>query len=92
MIKVREEVFQKAFAFRSYEGPTFDQAKQKLERPYHVALAHGWKVREGKPKTAASAKNFYSVSYVVPIVRCMAQVTLRNVRETLASTEDSSGS
>jgi hypothetical protein len=84
-VKIREEVFPKAFAFGGYEGLTFDQVKQKLERPYRVALAHGGRIRGGKPKTAASAEDLMSVSYSVPLVRYMAHVTFENVRATLVS-------
>lgn len=87
VVKVREEVFPETFGFRGYEGLTFDQVKQKLERPHRVALAHGANIRGGKPKTAASAEDLMSVSYSVPLVRYMAHVTVENVKATLASTE-----
>ncbi|MDP9478655.1 MAG: hypothetical protein M3R38_23730 [Actinomycetota bacterium] len=89
--KVREEVFPEAFGFRGYEGLTFDEVKQKLERPHRVALAHGANVRGGKPKTAASAEDVMGVSYSVPLVRYMARVTVENVEATLASTGEASG-
>lgn len=87
VIKVREEVFPKAFGFRGYEGLTFDQVKQKLERPYRVALAHGGNIKDGKLKTAASAEDLMSVSYSAPLVRYMAHITIENVKSTLNLTE-----
>ncbi len=56
-----------------------------MERPLRVALAHGSNVRDGKPLTAASAEDLMSVSFAVPIIRYMAQVTIENVRATLAT-------
>jgi len=90
-LKPHEEVIPGgAFGFQGYEGLHFDAVKQKLERPFRVALAHGSNVRDGKPITAASAKDLMSVAYAVPIIRYMAQVTLQNVRATLASSDKSS--
>lgn len=90
-VKVREEVFPEAFGFQDYEGLTFDEVKQQLERPHRVALAHGANIRDGKPKTAASAEDLMGVSYSVPLVRYMAHVTFENVKATLASTEGALG-
>ncbi len=63
VVTVRKEMFPEAFTFGGYEGLTFNEVKQKLERPYRVALAHGANVRGGKPRTAASAKDLMEVSY-----------------------------
>lgn len=91
VVKVHDEVFpDDAFAFRGYERLTFDQVKQKLERPHRVALAHGGRVRDGEPKTAATAEELMSVSYSVPLVRYMARMTIDNLRATFASSGDSS--
>ena len=90
VVKVQEEVMPKAFAFGEYEGLTFDQVKQKLHRPFRVALAHGGDIDDGEPKTAASAEDFLSVVYAVPVIRYVAYVTLQNVRATLDSSKRSS--
>lgn len=76
---------------RSYRGLTFDEARQRLNRPYRVALAHAGDVKDGKPLTAASGQQFSDVSGQVPLVRYMARVVLENVRATLASSEESKG-
>ncbi len=90
-VKVEEEVIPKAFAFRSYEGKTFEEVRQELNDPFRVALAHGGNLRAGRaPKTGASAADYLSVSYAVPVVRHMARVTLQNVRATLDSTSRTS--
>lgn len=70
---------------RSYRGLTFDEARQRLNRPYRVALAHAGDVKGGKPLTAASGQQFTNVLGKVPLVRYMARVVLENVRATLAS-------
>lgn len=88
--KVQEEVIPKAFAFTDYEGWTFDQVKQEMNRPLRVALAHGGRIDDGEPKTAASAEDFLSVVYAVPVMRYIAHVTLQNVRATLDSSKRSS--
>ncbi len=89
--KIHEEKFlTDAFGYREYVGLTFDEAKQRMERPLRVALAHGSNVRDGKPLTASSAEDLMSVSFAVPIIRYMAQVTIENVRTTLASAARSS--
>jgi transcriptional regulator with XRE-family HTH domain len=89
--KPRPEVMpENAFAYQGFEGLAFDQVKQQMERPLRVAIAHGSNIRDGRPITAASAEDLMLVSYVVPVIRYMAQVTLENVRTTLASTERSS--
>jgi hypothetical protein len=72
-----------AFGYREYAGLTFDKLKQQMECPLRVALAHGSNIKDGKPITAASAQDFMSVSYAVPVIRFMAQITLDNVRATL---------
>lgn len=69
------------FAFRNFEGLTFDQARQRLRDPYRNALAHGGV----DARTGASAEDYYTVSCLVPIVRYMARVVLENMRATLAS-------
>ncbi|MBA4115326.1 MAG: hypothetical protein H0X71_02595 [Rubrobacter sp.] len=89
-VKVKEEVIPKAFAFGGYEGLTFDQVKQELNRPFRVALAHGGKIDDGEPKTAASAEDFLSLVDAVPVMRYIAHVALQNVRATLDSTKRSS--
>jgi len=89
--KPREEVIPgDSFGYRGYEGLAFDKVKQRMERPFRVALAHGSNIPDRKPITAASAEELMSVSYAVPVIRYMAQVTLENVRATLASTEPTS--
>jgi hypothetical protein len=84
-IKLTQEIFSNKFAFEGYIGLTFDQAKQKLNAPYRVALAHGNAVKSG-PKTAASASDFVDVSMKIPIIRYMARVCLENTRATLDTT------
>lgn len=90
-LKVEDEIIPHTAVFRGYEGQTFDQVRQQLERPIRVALAHGSNIRGGEPKSAASAEDYLSVVYAVPIMRHMAHVTLRNVRATLDSTKGSLG-
>ena len=89
-VKVREEVVPEAFAFGKDAGLKFGKVWAKMYRPYRVALAHAAKIEDGKPKTAASAEDYLSVAYAVPVIRYMAHVTLQNVRATLDSTERSS--
>ncbi len=85
--KVEEEVMPEAFGFRGHEGLTFEEVRRELNDPFRVALAHGGNIKGGgEPKTAATAEDFLSVIYAVPVVRHIAQVTLRNVRATLDST------
>lgn len=84
-IKVTQEIFPNKFAFEGYIGLTFELAKQKLNTPYRVALAHG-NVRGSRPKTAASASGFMDVSIRIPIIRYMARVCLENTRATLDTT------
>ena len=69
-----------------FKGLSFEQTRQKLYRPYRVALAHAGEIREGgKLLTAASADDLAKVATKVPIVRYMARVVLTNMRVTLAS-------
>jgi hypothetical protein len=91
VIKVEEEVIPKAFAFGGYEGKTFEDVRQELNDAFRVALAHGGDSKKGgEPKTAASAEDYLSVVYAVPVMRYIASVTLKNVRATLDSTQRSS--
>lgn len=91
VVKVREEIIPEAFAFGSHQGKTFEKVRQELNDPFRVALAHGGNLKTGGgPKTAASAEDYLSVVYAVPVVRHIAHVTLQNVRATLDSTERSS--
>ena len=83
--KVTQEIFPNSFAFAGYIGLTFDQAKQKLNTPYRVALAHG-DIPKSRPKTAALASDFVDVSIRIPIIRYMARVGLENTRATLDTT------
>ncbi len=76
---------------RSFRGLNFEEARQRLNRPYRVALAHAGDVKGGKPLTAATGEEFTDVSGQVPLVRYMARVVLENVRATLASSEESKG-
>ena len=85
---VREEVFPDLFAFGDVKGLNFEQARQRLERPYRVALAHGGFIKDGEPRTAGSAKDVSEVSDQVPIVRYMAHAVLQNVGATLDSSEE----
>lgn len=83
--KVQEEVFPDVFAFGDFKGLTFEQGKQRLERPYRVALAHAGDIRGGEPLTPASAEDLSSVSTKLSIMRYMARIVLQNVRATLES-------
>ncbi len=86
VVRVAEERIPAAFAFREYEGKTFEEVRQELNGPLRVAVAHGGDLRGGgEPKTAVSAEDLLSVSYAVPVVRYIAQITLQNVRATLES-------
>jgi hypothetical protein len=86
VVNVTKERSPEAFAFREYEGKTFEEVRQELNSPLRVALAHGDDIRGGgTPKTTASAADLLSVSYAVPMVRYMAHTTLLNVRATLQS-------
>ena len=76
---------------RSFRGLAFEEARQRLNRPYRVALAHAGDVKGGKPLTAASGQEFTDVSGQVPLVRYMARVVLENVRATLASSQEGDG-
>lgn len=90
VVRVKDERLPRAFAFREYEGKTFDEVRQELNGPLRVAVAHGGNLRGGgEPKTAASAEDLLSVSYAVPVVRYIAQITLQNVRATLESPSSS---
>ena len=86
----KEVIPENAFGYKGYKGLAFDEVKQRMERPFRVALAHGSNIRDREPITAALAEDLMSGSYAVPIIRYMAQVTLENVRATLASAEHSS--
>lgn len=83
--KVRKEMFPDVFAFGDFKGLNFEQGKQRLERPYRVALAHGGNIRDGEPLTSASAEDLTSVSTKLSIIRYMARVVIENVRATLES-------
>lgn len=86
--RIREEVFPDLFAFGDVKGLNFEQAKQRLERPYRVALAHGGFIKDGGPRTAGLAKDVSDVSSQVPIVRYMARVMLQNIDAMLNSDEE----
>lgn len=86
---IREEVFPNLFAFGEVKGLNFEQARQRLERPYRVALAHGGFIKDGgDPRTAGSAKDVSEVSSQVPIVRYMARLMLENFDATLNSSKE----
>lgn len=84
------DIDEKALEEESFRGLSFHDARERLNRPYRVALAHAGDVKDGKPLTAASGKNLTDVSGQVPLVRYMARVVLENVRATLASSPSSS--
>jgi len=88
-VKVHKEVVPKAFAFGEYAGLKFGKVADAMYRPYRAALAHAEKLQEGEPKTAASAEDYLSIAYAVPVIRYMAHVTLQNVRATLDTTKRS---
>ena len=84
VVTVTPEKFPQAFAFKDVEGLSFEQARQKLNTPYRVALAHG-DVESGSPRTAASAEDHVAVASQIPVIRHMARVALENMRTTLRS-------
>jgi hypothetical protein len=86
-VKVHSEVVPNFFAFSERKGLSFDQARQRLNRPYRVALTHAGDIEKVKLLTTASAEDLLNVSYQIPLVRYIASVTLENVRATLASTQ-----
>lgn len=86
--RVNEEIFPDVFAFGDFKGLNFEQGKQRLERPYRVALAHAGEIRDGEPLTPASAEDLTSVATKLSIVRYMARTVLENVRATLESSVD----
>ena len=90
-VKVHSEVIPSFFAFRDSKGLSFDQARQRLNRPYRVALRHAGDIKNGRPLTTASAEDLLNVSYQIPLVRYMASSTLKNVRATLASSQGTQG-
>lgn len=63
-------------------GEKFKKAREVLNGPYRVALAHAGEVDAGKPLTAASYEDYQKVASQVPVVRYMANVVLENVRAT----------
>ncbi len=85
-MKTQIEVFPELPAFADWKGQSFDAAKQRMNDPYRVALAHGAATKSGgQPRTGAYAHDVLAVSRVVPVIRYMAYVTLVNVRHTLES-------
>lgn len=82
--KEEPEEFPPMFAWSEFSGKTFDQAKQQLNDSHRIALAHG-DVRGGSPRTGATWADVRSVSAVVPVIRYMARVTIRNVRATFGT-------
>ncbi len=81
VVVLQTEVFPSAYAFQGFVGLTFDQAKQRLNRAFRVALAHG-NVPGGTPATGAEVA---AVTSELAIVRYMARITLANVRATIES-------
>ena len=90
-VKVHSEVIPSFFAFSDSKGLSLDQARQRLNRPYRVALTHAGDIKNGRPLTTASAEDLLNVSYQIPLVRYMASSTLKNVRATLASSQGTQG-
>lgn len=86
--RVHEETFPDVFAFGDFKGLNFEQGKQRLERPYRVALAHAGEIRDGEPLTPASAEDLTSVATKLSIMRYMARIVVENVRATLESSEE----
>ena len=84
-IKVHQETFPDVFAFRTIKGKNFDELKQSYNGIYRNAIAHG-DISKGKPRTGASAADYFDVSSKVPVLRYMSRIVLENVRATLAST------
>jgi hypothetical protein len=84
-VRVHNEKFPEVFVFGNFKGLPFDKARQALESPYRVALAHG-NPNEGRPRTGAFSSDFGEVARHVPLLRYMARITIENVRATLAST------
>lgn len=88
--RVKEERFPDAWVFRGppgepdkdLRGRKFKKARELLNEPYRVALAHAGKVDAGKPLTGASSEDYTSVATKVSIVRYMASVVLENLRVT----------
>ena len=80
-LRPHEEVFPVSYAFQGFEGLTFDQAKQRLNKMHRIALAHG-DVPGGTPATGAE---HLAVSAELAVVRYMARRTLLNVQATLSS-------
>lgn len=68
-----------------FRNESFHNAREHLNRPYRVALAHAGRIDGGKPLTAASGRELTRVSSQVPLARYMARVILENMRATLAS-------
>lgn len=80
------EVLPDIFAFEGHAGLSFEQARQRLNGPYRVALAHGGELRAGKKAlTLASAADRRAIRVRLCIVRYIARVTLVNVLELLDS-------
>ena len=88
--KVKEERFPESWVFRGppgdpskdLRGRKFGRAREFLNEPYRVALAHAGKVAAGKPLTGAFSEDYKKVSTKIPIVRYMAAVVLENLRAT----------
>lgn len=80
-IKLADEIIPAGDMWLQYRTLKFDEAKQALNDPYRVAIAHGY-VEGGKPRTGSTAKDFFEVSSVILIVRYMARVTILNVQHT----------
>jgi hypothetical protein len=80
-VKLTEEVVPKSYAFQGYEDLTFDQVKQRLNKAFRIALAHG----NVPGRTPATGEDFLAIAGELAIVRYMARVALLNVRATLAS-------
>ena len=80
-LRLSPEQFPPMFAWSNLSGKAFDRAKQQLNDPYRIALAHGV-VRGGRPRTGATSEDVSSVAAQVPVIRYMARVTIENVRKT----------
>ena len=84
-VKPFEERMPDVFAWSSRKGHRFGRVLEELNKPYRVALAHGFVAKGKRPRSGARADDHFGVASRLPALRYIARVLLLNFRATLES-------